>query len=458
MLLDFANLDFKENGNFYNNIYQKIRDAVYQGAIKSGEKLPSIREAAKLLGVSRTTIENAYTRLCIEGIAESFPQKGYFITNYKKVYLKNQNSPDQSAEIIFDFSSRKIDTAAADTELWKKIIRSVLHDSGELTSYGDSQGEIGLREALATYSYKARGVKTSAENIIIGAGISPLLSILCSITEKNISVGFENESFKKAEAIFSDYRVNSRLLPSDANGVITNKIENDINAVFLQPSSLSKFSVNTLAKRRNELMTWANGKSERFVIEDDYNGELRYTARTVPAFQGKFPEKTVYIGSFSKLLLPSVRIAYMVLPPFLTERFRKRYGDYNQTCGKIEQLALMEYIKSGALEKHLRRLRRLYYSKSQLLYNSLKENLSCFKSATLYESSLILELKTNIAAESEEICKAALKSKIRVMPTNKKGAIRLCFAGIKTEEIDSAVKCLENCLKNSFSIEKCKSL
>lgn len=458
MLLDFANLDFKENGNFYNNIYEKIKEGVLAGAIKKGEKLPSIREAAKILGVSRTTIENAYTRLCIEGIAESFPQRGYFITDYKKVDLKNHNSSDNSQEILFDFSSRKIDTDTADTELWKKIIRSVLHDSTELTSYGDSQGEMGLREALATYSYKARGVKTSAKNIIIGAGISPLLSILCSITKQNISVGFENESFKKAEALFNDYGVKSISLESDANGVITNKIGDNIDTVFLQPSSLSKFSVNTLAKRRNELIEWAKERDERFIIEDDYNGELRYTARTVPAFQGKFPEKTVYIGSFSKLLLPSVRIAYMVLPPFLAEKFQKRYGDYNQTCGKIEQLALMEYIKSGALEKHLRRLRRLYYSKSQLLYSSLRENLSYFKNVTLYESSLILELETNIDAKSEVICSALLKNKIKVMPSNKKGTIKLCFAGIKTGEIDSAVKSLEKCLKNSFFVENCKSL
>ena len=114
MLLDFANLDFKENGNFYNNIYEKIKEGVLAGAIKKGEKLPSIREAAKILGVSRTTIENAYTRLCIEGIAESFPQRGYFITDYKKVDLKNHNSSDNTQEILFDNMKTIVDQVRSD--------------------------------------------------------------------------------------------------------------------------------------------------------------------------------------------------------------------------------------------------------------------------------------------------------------------------------------------------------
>jgi len=216
----------------------------------------------------------------------------------------------------------------------------------------------------------------------------------------------------------------------------------------LLPSSLPKISPSTLSKRRNALAEWASAKEDRLIIEDDYHGELRYSARSLPAFQGKSPQNTVYIGSFSKLLLPSVRIAYMVLPDFLSKRFDEFCNCYNQTCGKIEQLALENYILSGALEKHLRKLRRLYYSKSLLLCHELEENLFCFKSATLFESSLLVELKTTLNIESEKLCAAALKQDVLLIETREKGSVKLCFAGITAEKIPLAVASLNKIFGN----------
>lgn len=447
MIFDFAIIESKKRGELYYTLYNKIKEAVEYGGIKKGEKLPSVREAARQLGVSRTTVENAYTKLCIEGIAESKAQKGYFITgNILKPAksLKEKSEPDN---VKYDFSGRSVDTAATDTELWKRTLRSVLWDSTSLTSYGERQGEYELREALAEYSYKARGVKTEPQNIVIGAGIGPLLNILCGILGRNITVGFENGGFLEAEGIFKDYGINTVMLSSDSNGATTKSLnENAADVLFLLPSALSKISVSALNNRRNEYIKWASENENHLIIEDDYNGELRYTARTVPAFQGKAYDKTVYIGSFSKLLLPSVRIAYMVLPPFLTEKLKNRKFGYNQTCGKIEQLALAEYIKKGALEKQLRRLRRIYYNKSQILCREIKEIMPEVK-ITLYESSLTLELETDINLESADLCKEALRCGIRLIKTRKKGAVRLCFSGISEKDIHCAVKELKNCLK-----------
>lgn len=450
MLFDFAELDLSEKGNLYFSLYEKIKNAVEIGAIRKGEKLPSVREAAETLGISRTTVENAYNRLCIEGIAESMPQKGYYIVGLQNnIYSGSENKIRADEKILYDFSSRKIDENASDTELWKKMVRRVLWDSGELTSYGDNQGEAGLRTALAAYAYKARGVKASADNIIVGAGIGPLLNILCGLLGRNIAVGFENGGFSKASSVFADYGINTVILPSDQNGATVKGLEeNRADVLFLMPSALSKISVTALSKRRNEFANWVGADSNRLIIEDDYNGELRYTARSVPAFQGKAVQNTVYIGSFSKLLLPSVRIAYMVLPDKLMKKFERRRSDFNQTCGKIEQLALKEYIASGALEKHLRRLRRLYYNKSQVLTLCLEEKISALKSVTLYESSLALELETSLVLDSSLICEKAKKAGIRLMESKTRGAVRLSFAGIDEKEIPFAVEMLEKIIKS----------
>ena len=328
-------------------------------------------------------------------------------------------------------------------------MRSVLWDSGELISYGNAQGEEGLRKALADYSYKARGIITHSDNIIIGAGIGPLLNILCGLLGRNITIGMENGGFAEAEHILKDYGIKTLKLPSDKDGALPESLEEDIpDTLFLLPSALSKISPASLSKRRNFFSQWVQEKENRLIIEDDYNGELRYTARSIPAFQQKSPQKTIYIGSFSKLLLPSVRIAYMVLPNFLTQKFKELAPYYNQTCGKIEQLALEKYIVTGALEKHLKKLRRLYYSKSQILYKELKENLHSFKKAVLFESSLILELETTLDFESENMCRKALDRGIKLIPSSKSGTLRLCFAGIPEKDIPDSIKLLNKILEN----------
>lgn len=449
MLLNFADITLASKGKLYHTLCNHIKTAAQKGIIKKGEKLPSVREAAAQLGVSRTTVENAYTRLCIEGFAESIPQRGYYILSVPEKRNKEKAEEIQNLpKIIYDFSSRRVDEKASDTAVWKKIMREVLRDSGELISYGDPQGESGLRSALAEYSYKSRGVVAHKDNIIVGAGVGPLLNILCGLLGREISVGFENGGFFEAEKIFSDYGIPTFRVESDNNGAKMKSIEeNNIDTLFLLPSALPKISPAALSNRRNQFCGWVSLEN-RLIIEDDYNGELRYSARSVPAFQNKSPQNTVYIGSFSKLLLPSVRIAYMVLPDFLIQRFKSLPNCYNQTCGKIEQLALGKYISSGALEKQLRRLRRLYYLKSQILCRELEENFSLLEDITLFESSLLIELKTKLKIESSLLCDTALWGGIRVMKSPIKGAIRLCFAGMSLEEIPPAVKELNKIFGN----------
>lgn len=444
MLLNFANIDLTKKGNLYIELYEKIKNAVIEGVVKQGERLPSVREASSQLGVSRTTVENAYTRLCIEGFIESRPQRGYFVTGIPQVIQKPTPVKEQKTKITYDFSSRSVDSENSDTELWKKLVRSVLWDSGELNSYGDPQGELGLRNALADYSYKARGVAASPDNIVIGAGVGPLLNILCGLLGRNLTVGFER-NFKEAEQIFKGYGIETFKLETDKNGASEESVkEIDSDILFLLPSSLSKISPTSLSIRRNFLSSWAK-ENNRLIIEDDYNGELRYTARSIPAFQQKAPENTIYIGSFSKLLLPSVRIAYMVLPDFLAKKLHEGSYIYNQTCGKIEQLALQKYIVSGALEKHLKRLRRVYYNKSQLLIKEIKENFEDVKSVTLFESSLTVEIgfAHEINADLDNILE---KNGIRIAGHKDNDTIRLCFSSIPLEKISDGIKWIKKFL------------
>ena len=262
----------------------------------------------------------------------------------------------------------------------------------------------------------------------------------------------EQGGFSQARQIFSDYGIESLTLESDKNGAKPQSLKKSgTDILFLMPSALSKISITGLSARRNEFVKWAEEDKNRLIVEDDYNGELRYTARSVTAFQGKYPSGTVYIGSFSKLLLPSVRIAYMVLPVSLAEKFRLRRSVYNQTCGKVEQLALKSYIEAGALEKHLRRLRKLYYAKSQCVCRAVSELLP-EADITLYESSLTVAINLKKSTESRIIRDMAAKDGIRLIDTKKAGEVRLCFAGIADNDIYPAIKKLKECIYLNSSI------
>jgi len=444
MLLDFVRLEESKDGAMYQALYRAIKEAAARGGVKPGERLPSLREAAKLLGVSRTTVENAYLKLCLEGVVESAPQRGYTLTAQAAATPPPAKTAPPEQVVRYDFSARKIEPRAADTDLWKKTVREVLRDTKELTSYGDPQGEERLRRALAAYTYKARGVQTSPENIVIGAGVGTLLNLLCGLMGRKKTVGFENGGFSQAERVFADYGIKTALIESDRSGAKPSALQKSgANVLFLLPSSLAKLRVTELAARRNRFAEWASSGDDRRIIEDDYNGELRYTARSVPAFQPKNPDRTVYIGSFSKLLLPSVRIAYMVLPESLTETFRQRRALYNQTCGKVEQLALAAYIEDGSLERHLRRLRKLYAAKSRAFLGTL-ETVFPQTQVTLYESSVTAEIRLPEGVGSADVCAAALKAGVRALPGKREETVRLCFAGMGEEDFLPALTILKH--------------
>ncbi len=450
MLLDFINFSAQPRKATYLCLYEQIKKAVESGVIKKEERLPSIREAAAQLGISRTTVENAYIRLCVTGIAESRPQRGYYILSEQKTHEMPMPEKPKEEMIRYDLTARKIDVHAADTNLWKKTVREVLRDTEQLTSYGDPQGEYELRAALASYSYKARGVQCLPQHIVIGAGVGSLLQFLCGLVGREKTVGLENGGFLQAEQIFSDYGMSLCHLASDRSGATMEALENSgVQMLFLLPSALAKISVTELASRRNDFVKWALQSSDRLIVEDDYNGELRYSARSMTAFQPKLPEKTVYIGSFSKLLLPSVRIAYMVLPESLAERFASRRELYNATCGKVEQLALTRYIETGALEKHLRRLRKLYSQKSRRFCACLKERFTQSE-ITLYESSLSVGLLIEGKVDLDLFCRIALKKGIKIMPAKNRKEVRLCFAGIEDADIEPALSLLETCFREFY--------
>ena len=451
MTYDYLVLDIDSKIPLYQQLYLSLKKAIEAGHLAKGMKLPSIRKLSEDLGLSRTTIESAYQQLCVEGYIRSSPQRGYFIQTEKRTSSVPQkqtfSSPRTvSPKIRYNFGTDFVDSSNIDIKIWKRHIRDVLNRQEVIASYGDPQGEPALREALAQYSYGVRGVHTSAEQIVIGAGIQPLLTILCGLLRGHPSVAMEEHGFLQAERVFSDCGMRVRYLPADEDGIEMDALKRSgAKVVLLSPSNRIHTGATIPMSRRFALLEWAK-QSGSILIEDDYNGELRYRARPIPAMQGMDGgENVVYIGSFSKLLLPSVRIGYMVLPDPLLERYLPRARSYNQTSSKIEQLALAGYIKSGQLERHLRRLRKLYAAKASALIRELEAAFDGHARIILQETALRLILRLDPETDAQTLCRLALEHGVRVQPTeNEPACITLGFAGIPLEQIPAAVECLKN--------------
>ena len=453
---DYLQLDRSLPEPLYRQLYLSIRSAVESGHLKKGGRLPSVRKLAADLGLSCTTVESAYGQLCVEGYLKALPHRGYFAQDALRPSPERRVPPAASPApagpaVRYNFGSDFVDENCMDLAIWRRDIRNALNRRGALASYGEHQGERELREALSAYSFGARGVAAPPERIVIGAGTQPLLSLLCGLASPDHrSVVTEEPGFPQAERIFADCGFSVKRLPCDGSGIRMEALEKSrARLVYLSPSNRPDTGAPIPMSRRLELLNWA-ASSGGTVIEDDYNGELRYRARPVPAMQGLADGKgVVYLGSFSKLLLPSVRIGYMALTPELLERYLPRAASYNQTASKVEQLALAEYIRSGQMERHLRRLRKLYGEKSEALMHALREAFGEDTGLLLQETPLTVILTPEAGNSAAELCASALAAGVRVQQAPG-GKLRLGFAGIPLGDIPGAVQSLKSCWKNKL--------
>ena len=440
MISDFITLKKGSETPLYFQIYRKISAAIESGSLKENEKLPSVRKLCADLEVSKTTVEAAYNALSADGYIINSPQRGYFVEKGLfvggKSEVKKAESKKEKRTYKYDFSGKGIDGDITNIKEWRKYIRDVLNREYLLTTYSENQGEEELRRALANYAFTTRGVITDKDSIVVGSGSQTLIYILCGLLGLNKTVAIERDSFPQAERVFRDFKYNIRYTDNDAQGISVNSLkEIDPDIILINPNYNSAFGGKTSAKRKIEIAAYAK-RSNAIIIEDDYNGELRYKTHPAPCLQSYSPENTVYIGSFSKILLPSVRISYMSLPDSLNKIYGRIRDTYNQTTSKTEQLALAEYISDGKLEKHLRRSRRYYKTKSEMMKKAIVKR---FPGYLFNETSMYFEIEGELSKLNG--------SEIRVMKTSADNKLRLNFSGISCSVIEEGIEEISRLLK-----------
>ncbi|EKQ53794.1 MULTISPECIES: PLP-dependent aminotransferase family protein [unclassified Clostridium] len=467
MLEIVFNLNNDNKEPLYMQIYKHIKDEILCGNIPSESKLPSIRTLCKDLKVSKNTVEAAYEQLIAEGYVKPKNRSGLYVEKMESGFsnLKiissdsyKENIPKTSyPQIKYDFSSGQIDLSSFPYTQFRKILtRCVDEYSKELLLYGDHKGDYGLRYEIAKYIHHSRGVRCSPEQILISSGTQESLNLLCLILlNLHSNIAFENPSYIGAKDVFKNFNFNINPINLNEDGIDINALsKSNSKIVYVTPSHQYPYGMVMPISRRLKLLNWAN-ENNGIIIEDDYDGEFRYKGKSIPSLQGLDETgRVVYLGSFSKSLMPSLRISYLVLPQFLLDVYEEKYRTYEQPVPRLIQKTIELFMKEGYWDKHLRKSKVLYKKKQEILINSIAKYFGDNVNIIGADSGLHILIQINTTLKENELIGKALNAGIKVHPTlvswvnppnDILPVIFIGFAGIQIEHIPEAIEALSEC-------------
>jgi GntR family transcriptional regulator / MocR family aminotransferase len=397
----------KSSTPIYRQLYDSFRDLIVQGSLGSGQQIPSTRTLAKELGISRFPVLNAYAQLLDEGYFEGHIGSGTVVSSSLPdqpalsgpVSLRSTgilSGPRRSSQISAQLP--KVETVpwlqgrapfvgsqlALDQfpfNVWSRLLafrcRKILENS---LHYGHPMGLRDLREAIATYLRTARAVRCQAEQIMIVSGSQQALDIASRVLlDRKDRVWLEEPGYTLARHIFMMAGTRLVPVPVDQEGLDVaagKKLCARAKAVYVCPSHQYPLGVVMSASRRLQLLHWAQSTGS-WIIEDDYDSEYRYAGAPIASLQGLDRySRVIYIGTFSKVLFPSVRIGYVVVPPDLVEQFVAVRQAMDIFPSNLYQQVLSDFINQGHFERHIRRMRAIYHERRNALVASIRKDLA----------------------------------------------------------------------------------
>lgn len=371
-MLDY-NLEQRGEASLYEYVYQQIRDDIVAGRIVAGEHLPSKRAFARHLGISVITIENAYSQLLAEGYICSKPRRGYYACELPEAPVLasaaedadrdsapaglNAHDTGGQPEQFAPLSPSALEAA----RLWQSALRATLtsEDEREIFSPAPAQGTARLRRAIAHHLRGTRGMNVNPDNIVIGAGAQLLDTMLVQLLGTDKVYAVEDPGYLRLTRIYQAMGCEVRHIALDGEGVDLGALQNaGTDVLHLMPSHQYPTGLVTSIARRYALLSWAAEQLGRYLIEDDFDCEFRLAGKPIPALASiDAAQSVIYTNTFSKSLSSALRLAYMVLPDELMERFRRELGFYASSVSSVDQVALARLLESGDYERHVNRVR-----------------------------------------------------------------------------------------------------
>lgn len=374
--------NFEENtGPLYEFVYNCLKQDIISGVLAPGEKLPSKRSFARNNGVSTITIQNAYDQLVSEGYIYTIEKKGYYVAKLSPIIAPpRQSSVHYDIHIPgrrsypYDFSGNQINPANFPFSIWARLSREVISGRrDDLMEISQSAGVYELRKAIADHLKSFRGMLVDPDQIVVGAGTEYLYGILVQLLGHDHTYAIENPGYKKLIPIYHQYGVKPVFSDIDEQGLSVDGLASSgAQIAHICPNHHFPTGITMPASRRYEILAWANEQAGRYIIEDDYDSEFRYTGKPIPTlFSIDMCEKVIYMNTFSKSLTPTIRVSYMVLPAHLANKMYEKLSFLSCTVSNFEQYTLAEFMNQGYFEKHINRMRLFYHRQ----HNRVKEML-----------------------------------------------------------------------------------
>ena len=476
-------LDASKPEPLFRQLESRLREAIWSGHLKSGERLPSSRNLAKELKVSRNTVINAYEQLAIEGfivsqkgsgthVNQSFPQQ--VVTPPSSKQNHHEAKKPLIAERIqrlhqLGFTGSLTDdtpprpfrahtTALKEfpSEIWTQLTtRTLRNQAHDLMTKCHPCGYLPLRQAIAGYLGAARGMQVDPRQIMITAGAQQGVELLAKVLVNNGDlVCFEEPGYTPALATFSMAGAETFSIPVDKQGFNVSKLiakKKNVKLIYLTPASHFPLGMTLSQSRRQALLQWAE-QHNTLIIEDDYNGEYRYHGRPLPTlFAMSQKGQVLYVGSFSKLLFPALRLGFIVIPETLVGPLSTLRWLLDRHSPPLEQAVLAEFINQGHFARHLRRMRALYSERQQTLIDASHNHLADIIDVPALDGGLHLIgwLRQNVRLE--DLLNAATKARIELMATSlfytavqKQASVILGYAPYSTVEIVQGIIALRN--------------
>ncbi len=447
----------------YRQLYEMLLGEIRSAALAPGERLPSRRALAAHLGLSLNTVDAAYQMLAAEGYVQAVPKSGFFVcAQGVQGLVPPPEKPAEAGESPlrprwqYDFATGSIDVSLFPVRTWARICRDVMHGGAQLLNHGDPQGDECLRRAIARYLHEYRGVRARPAQIVVGAGSETLLGMAVRLLEAGESVAVEDPGYGKTADVLRNAGVPARPVAVGERGMRVDLLrKSGCRAVCVTPSHQFPTGVTMPAPERAELLQWAR-EGECTIIEDDYDSEFRFDGRPIPALQGlDGGDRVVYISTFSRSLAPAIRVAYMVLPERLLERWRTLYGGYASTVSRFEQHTLSRFMEEGHFARHINRIRNVYRSRRDRLVQALKSELGDCARPLCVHTGLHMPVQVENGMDEKELAAAAAAQGVRVYalggycqrPPAGVPTVVLGYGGLSADDIEPACALLARAWK-----------
>jgi GntR family transcriptional regulator/MocR family aminotransferase len=451
-------------------IYRKLRERILDGRLKAGERLPASRELAEELAVARKTVTNVYDLLISEGFLDSRRGSGTYVADSIPVRMKPGTRAISPVEVHarwndlsrllvasphnlpFDFAVGVPDVSRFPFPLWRSLLGSRARMlSRNASTYAEPQGYAPLREAIASYTGFTRAVVCNSGDVVVTNGAQQAFALISYVLVRSGTVvAMEQPGYERARWLFEAHGARIAEVPVDQDGLIVERLPRQAKIIYVTPSHQFPLGVRMSLPRRTALLEWAV-RHGAAVIEDDYDSEFRFDARPLDSLQSLDRHSVVlYVGTFSKVLFPGVRIGFIVAPEPVRSALvaARQLTDWHGSL--LTQATLGRFIQEGHLARHIRKMRRIYAERRAILLRCLEAGPEDSVEAWPGAAGLHISVRLDITLRADTVTESAQRVGVGVDSFVEHG-LTLGYGAIEAGQIEEGIRRLMRVIETARS-------